>query len=92
MEASKFDIVTTAVNCIRLNVGEEKLKEYSLLLKKFGAAVLVMEFDEGSQTSTADVKVQICHPGISHSLKKSNLVKHKTLIQRNVDSAVCIQI
>ena len=59
MEASKFEIVIVIVSSIRLKVGGEEFKEHTLLLKKYGAAVIVMEFDEGDQTATAIDKVRI---------------------------------
>ena len=59
MEASKFEIVIVIVSFIRLKVGGEEFKEHALLLKKYGAAGIVMEFDEGDQTATAIDKVRI---------------------------------
>merc|ERR1712161_71706 len=69
LDASKFEIVMaglkwcqgkTIVNSISLKVGEEKYKEQALLLKKHGAAVVVMAFDEEGQAATAAEKVRIC--------------------------------
>ena len=61
----------------------------------------ILVLDSGDRLSP-DAKVKrvkifiknrlVDHPGISRSLKKFNLVKHKPLIQRNVDSAVRIQV
>ena len=69
LDASKFEIVMAGlkwcqgkpiVNSISLKVGEELFKEHATLLKKHGAAVVVMAFDENGQAATASEKVRIC--------------------------------
>jgi 5-methyltetrahydrofolate--homocysteine methyltransferase len=69
LDASKFDIVVAGlkwcqgkpiVNSISLKVGEELFKEQATLLKKHGAAVVVMAFDEEGQAATESEKVRIC--------------------------------
>jgi 5-methyltetrahydrofolate--homocysteine methyltransferase len=69
LDASKFEIVMAGlkwcqgkciVNSISLKVGEELFKEQATLLKKHGAAVVVMAFDEEGQAATESEKVRIC--------------------------------
>ncbi|GIW79189.1 MAG: methionine synthase [Gemmatales bacterium] len=48
------------VNSISLKEGEEKFLEQAKLIKRYGAAVVVMAFDEEGQAVTADRKVEIC--------------------------------
>jgi len=69
LDASKFDIVIAGlkwcqgkpiVNSISLKVGEELFIEHATLLKKHGAAVVVMAFDEEGQAATESEKVRIC--------------------------------
>ena len=69
LDASKFEIVLAGlkwcqgkpiVNSISLKVGEELFKEHATLLKKHGAAVVVMAFDELGQAATEKEKVRIC--------------------------------
>jgi len=69
LDASKFDIVMAGlkwcqgkpiVNSISLKVGEELFKEQANLLRKHGAAVVVMAFDEEGQAATESEKVRIC--------------------------------
>ena len=48
------------VNSISLKVGEALFKEHATLLRKHGAAVVVMAFDENGQAATASEKVRIC--------------------------------
>ena len=69
LDASKFEIVLAGlkwcqgkciVNSISLKVGEELFVEHATLLKKHGAAVVVMAFDEQGQAATEEEKVRIC--------------------------------
>jgi 5-methyltetrahydrofolate--homocysteine methyltransferase len=69
LDASKFEIVIAGlkwcqgkpiVNSISLKVGEKLFKEHATLLKKHGAAVVVMAFDEEGQAATESEKVRIC--------------------------------
>lgn len=48
------------VNSISLKEGEEKFLEQAAIIRRYGAAVVVMAFDEEGQAVTADEKVRIC--------------------------------
>merc|ERR1719230_452192 len=48
------------INSISLKVGEELFIEHATILKKHGAAVVVMAFDEEGQAATESEKVRIC--------------------------------
>ena len=48
------------VNSISLKEGEEAFKKYARLIKRFGAAAVVMAFDEIGQADTLERKVEIC--------------------------------
>jgi len=50
----------SVVNSISLKDGEEDFLEKARLLRRYGAAVVVMAFDETGQADTADRKVEIC--------------------------------
>jgi len=69
LDASKFDIVMAGlkwcqgkpiVNSISLKVGEDVFKEQATLLRKHGAAVVVMAFDKDGQAASESEKVRIC--------------------------------
>merc|ERR1711937_444158 len=69
LDGSKFDIVMAGlkwcqgkpiVNSISLKVGEELFKKQATLLRKHGAAVVVMAFDEEGQAASESEKVRIC--------------------------------
>ncbi|HEX5912310.1 MAG TPA: dihydropteroate synthase, partial [Rubrobacter sp.] len=48
------------VNSISLKEGEEEFVRHARLLKRYGAAVIVMAFDERGQAGTKERKVEIC--------------------------------
>ncbi|XP_036309301.1 methionine synthase isoform X1 [Pipistrellus kuhlii] len=48
------------VNSISLKAGEADFLEKAGLVRKFGAAVVVMAFDEEGQATETDAKIQVC--------------------------------
>lgn len=48
------------VNSISLKEGEEIFKEHARTIMKFGAAAIVMAFDEHGQADTLERKIQVC--------------------------------
>ncbi|HEX6083399.1 MAG TPA: methionine synthase, partial [Thermoanaerobaculia bacterium] len=50
----------SVVNSISLKEGEEVFKQHARLVKRYGAAVVVMAFDEQGQADTIERKVEIC--------------------------------
>jgi 5-methyltetrahydrofolate--homocysteine methyltransferase len=69
IDSSKFEIIEAGLKCVQgkpivnsisLKEGEEKFLEQARLIRRYGAAVVVMAFDEEGQAVTADRKVEIC--------------------------------
>jgi 5-methyltetrahydrofolate--homocysteine methyltransferase len=48
------------VNSISLKEGEEKFRKHAATVLKYGAAVVVMAFDEQGQAATYEEKIRIC--------------------------------
>jgi 5-methyltetrahydrofolate--homocysteine methyltransferase len=48
------------VNSISLKEGEEKFREQARLVRRYGAGVVVMAFDEAGQADTVERKTEIC--------------------------------
>ena len=48
------------MNSISLKVGEEEFIRQARVVRKFGAAAVVMAFDEQGQAATEDEKLRIC--------------------------------
>jgi 5-methyltetrahydrofolate--homocysteine methyltransferase len=69
IDSSKWDVIVAGlkrsqgkgvVNSISLKEGEEKFLEQAHLVRRYGAAAVVMAFDETGQADTKDRKVEIC--------------------------------
>jgi len=69
IDSSKFNIIEAGLKCVQgrcivnsisMKEGEEKFIEQALICKSFGAAVVVMAFDEKGQADTKERKVEIC--------------------------------
>ncbi|MES2649694.1 MAG: methionine synthase [Bacteroidota bacterium] len=70
IDSSKFEIIEAGLKCVQgrcivnsisMKEGEEKFIEQAFICKSFGAAIIVMAFDEVGQADTKERKVQICH-------------------------------
>ncbi|MEO9323849.1 methionine synthase [Nocardioides sp. C4-1] len=69
VDSSKFEVIEAGlknvqgkaiVNSISLKEGEEKFREQATLVKKYGAAAVVMAFDEDGQADNLERRKQIC--------------------------------
>ncbi|WP_312223503.1 methionine synthase [Rhizobium rhizoryzae] len=69
IDSSKFEIIEGGLKCVQgkaivnsisLKEGEENFVKQARLIRAFGAAVVVMAFDETGQADTYDRKVEIC--------------------------------
>ncbi|MBS4065190.1 MAG: methionine synthase [Chitinophagaceae bacterium] len=70
IDSSKFEIIEAGLKCVQgkcivnsisMKEGEQKFIEQAEICKMFGAAVVVMAFDEVGQADTKQRKVEICH-------------------------------
>ncbi len=69
VDSSKFDVIEAGLKCIQgksvvnsisLKEGEEKFLEQARIVRRHGAAVVVMAFDETGQADTLARKTEIC--------------------------------
>lgn len=69
VDSSRWEVIEAGLKCIQgkaivnsisLKEGEEKFLEQARLCRRYGAAVVVMAFDEQGQAVTRDRKVEIC--------------------------------
>ncbi len=69
IDSSKWPIIEAGLRCsqgkpivnsISLKEGEDKFREQALLCRQYGAAIIVMAFDETGQADTQARKVEIC--------------------------------
>jgi 5-methyltetrahydrofolate--homocysteine methyltransferase len=69
IDSSKWSIIETGLKCVQgkgvvnsisLKEGEEQFLEHATKVRNYGAAVIVMAFDEKGQADTLERKQQIC--------------------------------
>jgi 5-methyltetrahydrofolate--homocysteine methyltransferase len=70
IDSSKFGIIEAGLKCVQgkcivnsisMKEGEDKFIEQAIICQGYGAAVIVMAFDEKGQADTKERKVAICH-------------------------------
>ena len=69
VDSSKWEVIEAGLKCLQgkgivnsisLKEGEEKFRKNAATVLKYGAAVVVMAFDEKGQAATYDEKIRIC--------------------------------
>lgn len=69
IDSSKWEVIEAGLKCVQgkavvnsisLKEGEAKFLEQARLIQHYGAAVVIMAFDEQGQASSKDEKVRIC--------------------------------
>ncbi|NNM29468.1 MAG: dihydropteroate synthase, partial [Akkermansiaceae bacterium] len=69
VDSSKWEILEAGLKCLQgkgivnsisMKEGEEKFKEQARTIRRYGAAVVVMAFDEKGQAATYEDKIRIC--------------------------------
>jgi 5-methyltetrahydrofolate--homocysteine methyltransferase len=72
IDSSKWEVIEAGLKCIQgkgivnsisLKEGEDKFIEHAKLVRRYGAAIIVMAFDEQGQADTKARKVAICQRG-----------------------------
>src|SRR5690349_22758548 len=69
VDSSKWEVIEAGLRCVQgkpivnsisMKEGEEKFREHALLCRKYGAAAVVMAFDEDGQADSLERRKQIC--------------------------------
>ncbi len=69
IDSSKWEVIEAGLRCVQgkcvvnsisLKEGEEKFRQSANLVRRYGAAVIVMAFDENGQADSLEKKIAIC--------------------------------
>jgi len=69
IDSSNFEVIEAGLKCVQgksvvnsisLKEGEEEFRKRARLVKRYGAAVIVMAFDEKKQATTVEERVNVC--------------------------------
>ncbi|NTE54929.1 methionine synthase [Agrobacterium tumefaciens] len=93
IDSSKFEIIEAGLKCVQgkpivnsisLKEGEEKFLQQARLIHHYGAAVVVMAFDEVGQADTYQRKVEICSRAYKILTEKAGLAPEDIIFDPNV--------
>ena len=93
IDSSKFEVIVAGLKCtqgkcivnsISLKEGEEDFVNKAKIIKRFGAAVVVMAFDEEGQATDAARKVEICTRSYRILVDKVGFNPHDIIFDPNI--------
>ncbi len=93
IDSSKFEIIQAGLKCVQgrcivnsisMKEGEDKFIEQAFICKAFGAAVIVMAFDEVGQADTRQRKVEICHRAYKILTEKVGFAPQDIIFDPNI--------
>jgi 5-methyltetrahydrofolate--homocysteine methyltransferase len=93
VDSSKWEVLETGlrniqgkaiVNSISLKEGEDKFVEQATLVHRYGAAVVVMAFDEDGQADTLERKKKICARSYKILTERVGMPAHDIIFDPNI--------
>ncbi|OHV84239.1 methionine synthase [Rhizobium sp. LCM 4573] len=93
IDSSKFEIIEAGLKCVQgkpvvnsisLKEGEENFLRQAKLIRNYGAAVVVMAFDETGQADTYERKVEICSRAYKILTEQAGLSPEDIIFDPNI--------
>ena len=93
VDSSKWEVIEAGLQCIQgkgvvnsisLKEGEEDFIHHAKLIKKYGAAAIVMAFDEDGQADTLARKIEICKRSYEVLTQKVNFLPQDIIFDPNI--------
>ena len=93
IDSSKWEIIEAGLKCIQgkgvvnsisLKEGVEKFKEQAKTIKNFGAAVIVMAFDEEGQADSYERRIEICERSYNILVQEVGFNKQDIIFDPNI--------
>jgi 5-methyltetrahydrofolate--homocysteine methyltransferase len=93
VDSSKWEVLEAGLKCIQgkaivnsisLKEGEDKFIEQAKLVRRYGAAVIVMAFDEQGQADTKARKVEICTRSYKILVEQLNFPPEDIIFDPNI--------
>jgi 5-methyltetrahydrofolate--homocysteine methyltransferase len=93
VDSSRWSVIEKALKCIQgksvvnsisLKEGEEEFLRQARLCRQYGAAVVVMAFDEDGQATETDEKLRICKRAYKLLVEEVGLDPHDIIFDANV--------
>jgi 5-methyltetrahydrofolate--homocysteine methyltransferase len=93
IDSSKFHVIEAGLKCtqgksivnsISLKEGEAAFIEHAKIIRRFGAAVIVMAFDEDGQADSYERRIQICERAYRILTEKINFPPQDIIFDPNI--------
>lgn len=93
IDSSKWEIIEAGLKCVQgkgvvnsisLKEGEEKFIEHAKKVKRYGAAVIVMAFDEDGQADSYERRIEICERSYRILIDKVKFPKEDIIFDPNI--------
>ena len=93
VDSSKWNVIEAGLKCIpgkpvvnsiSLKEGEEKFLEQARAVRRYGAATVVMAFDETGQADTKERKVEICERAYKLLTEKAGFLPSDIIFDPNI--------
>lgn len=93
IDSSKWSVIEAGLKCVQgkaivnsisLKEGEDKFIEQAQKIKQYGAAVIVMAFDEVGQADTLQRRIDICKRAYNILVNKVNFPAHDIIFDPNI--------
>jgi len=93
IDSSKWEVIEAGLKCIQgkgvvnsisLKEGEEAFIQHAKLVKKYGAAAIIMAFDEDGQADTLERKIEICERSYRVLVDKVGFLPQDIIFDPNI--------
>jgi len=93
IDSSKWEIIEAGLQCVQgkgvvnsisLKEGEEQFVKYAQKIKRYGAAVIVMAFDEDGQADSYERRIEICERSYRILVDKVQFPKEDIIFDPNI--------
>jgi len=93
IDSSKWEVIEAGLKCVQgksiinsisLKEGEEVFLKHARLAQQYGAAVVIMAFDEQGQAASKDEKVRICKRAYDLLINKLNFEPNDIIFDANI--------
>ena len=93
VDSSKWDVIEAGLKCLQgkgivnsisLKEGEEKFIAQAKLIRRYGAAVVVMAFDERGQADTFERKIEVCARSYKILTEKVGFLSQDIIFDPNI--------
>ncbi|MBK26627.1 MAG: methionine synthase [Halobacteriovorax sp.] len=93
IDSSKWEVLEAGLKCVQgkgivnsisLKEGEEQFKKHATIIKSYGAAAVVMAFDEKGQAANKEDKVRICKRAYDILVNEVNFEPRDIIFDPNI--------